>query len=454
MKESVFVSLLLLLVASVSVHAADSISTTGRISLRGTGHIDHEGANEDPDLTARLEIDARKTLWRLHAFIEGGWDGTVRDQPRDTSLLKDLTHVYQDNSPFAEFKELYLERGIGNMEWRIGIQRFSWGRLDEYPANDLLNPWDYNRFLIKSTEDRKIGVPSVSVNVNTKDWTCQLVWEPWFVPYRLPDPGARWSVVPAGSALTGNQEAQITAQEPDLPARTIANGSLGLRVQHPGMIDWAFTLFHGYDPRPVFKTTTLTISQSGEKLRIGPGFEPSFHKITTLGADGATVIGDWSLRAEAAYTFARTFNVRQELWGYPQVLEPGVYSLNPVEVERSSLDYGIGADYRLMEDWLLTLQAQQTEIFDRPASLYEKERETLLWANLKVSWLNQKVETSLNVAYNPEHGASMVRPGIVYILSDQWKVSINGLLLDGPPQSIFGRYAHNDQVEMTVTFSW
>ncbi len=136
------------------------------------------------------------------------------------------------------------------------------------------------------------------------------------------------------------------------------------------------------------------------------------------------------------------------------MLEPGVYSLNPVEIERSSLDYGIGADYRLMEDWLLTLQAQQTEIFDRPASLYEKERETLLWANLKVSWLNQKVETSLNIAYNPEHGASMVRPGIVYILSDQWKVSINGLLLDGPPQSIFGRYAHNDQVEMTVTFSW
>jgi hypothetical protein len=454
MKGSVRILLLLLCVTPLPLHGTESISTTGRISLRGVEQIDHEGAGEDPSLTARLEIDARESLWRLHSFIEGGWDGAVHDQPRDHSLFKDFSHVYQDNSPFVEFKELYLERGVGNMDWRIGIQRFSWGRLDEYPANDLLNPWDYNRFLIRPIEERKIGVPSVSVNMNRTDWAYQLVWVPWFVPYRLPEPNAKWSVVPSGSALANTPDAQIMAQEPDLPARTFGNGSLGLRMQHQNRIDWAFTLFHGYDPHPVFKTTTLTITESRGKLLVDPGFEPSFHKITTIGADGATVIGDLSLRAEAAYTLGRAFNMRQELWGYPEALVPGVFSLNPVEIERNTLDYGIGADYRLIEDWLLTLQAQQTAIFDRPDSLYDKDRETLLWANLKVSWLNQKIETNLNIAYNPEHGASMVRPGITYILTDTWKVSLIGLLLDGPPQSIFGRYTKNDQVEMTLTTAW
>jgi len=164
----------------------------------------------------------------LHSFIEGGWDGTARDPPRDSSLLKDFTHVYQDNSPFVEFKELYLERGVGNIDWRIGIQRFSWGRLDEYPANDLLNPWDYNRFLIRPVEERKIGVPSVSVIINRMDWAYQLVWEPWFVPYRLPDPNARWSVVPTGSALANTRmrrsshRNRICRQEASATARSVS----------------------------------------------------------------------------------------------------------------------------------------------------------------------------------------------------------------------------------------
>ena len=454
MKSGVCILSLTLLVNSVPAYGADSISTSGSLSLSGVGQIDHASSSEEPSLTAQVKVDAQKSSWRLHTFIDGGWDGTSRDPQQYNSLVKDFTHVYQDNSPFVELKEFYLEQGMGDLHCRIGIQRFSWGRLDEYPANDLLNPWDYNRFLIKSIEDRKIGVPSISIDMNRTDWGYQVVWVPWLVPYRLPDPDTRWSMAPAGSTLSGISNAQVIETEPDLPARNLGNGSFGFRLQHTGQIDWTFNLFHGFDPRPVFKTTTLTITQSGDKLVIDPGFTPSFHSITSIGADGAMVVGDWSLRAETAFTVGRTFNIRQELWGYPEVFDPGEYTLNPVEVKRNTLDYGIGADYRLKEDWLLTLQAQQTEMIDRPDTLYEKERETLLWANLKIYWLNQKIETNLNVAYNPEHGASMVRPSISYILTDKWKVGINGLFLDGPPQSIFGRYAHNDQVKMFLIYMW
>jgi len=68
--------------------------------------------------------------------------------------------------------------------------------------------------------------------------------------------------------------------------------------------------------------------------------------------------------------------------------------------------------------------------------------------------MNQKIETSFNLAYNPEHGASMVRPSIHYVCTDPWKAGIIGLLLDGPPQSIFGRYAKNDQIELVLVYSW
>lgn len=444
-------SLLLLLVLAGSALGYETVTTSGRVSGRGVASLDSAGVDEGPSLIGRLEVDARPAAWRLHALVEGGWDGAVRDQEGDQLVFKNFTRVYQDRSPFVDFKELYLQRGTAAFDCRIGIQRFAWGRLDEYPVNDLLNPWEYNRFLVKPLEERKIGVPSVSIESTRSDWTTQLVWAPWFVPYRLADPEARWSVLP----VTGfGPEAEVIATEPELPARTLGNGSFGARIQHSDQIDWALNFFHGYDPRPVFRTTTLRVTQTGDRMLVDPGLAPSFHKITTLGVDGAVILGDVSLRAEAAYTLGRTFNLRQELWGLPTTLAPGVFALNPVEIARDTLDYGIGVDYRLIEDWLLTVQAQQTEIFDRPDTLYDRERETLLWVNLKVSWLNQRLETNLNLASNPEHGATMVRPSVSYTLSDTWKLSVNGLLLDGPPQSIFGRYAPNDQVELMVTRTW
>ena len=173
-----------------------------------------------------------------------------------------------------------------------------------------------------------------------------------------------------------------------------------------------------------------------------------------IGLDGAIVLGDWSLRAEAAWSFNRYFTIRQELWGYPAVPAPGIFPLRPNQVTSDTLDYGIGADYRVIEDCVLTIQAQQTAIIARPETLYERRFETLLWANLKVFWLNQKVETNLNLAYNPEHGDGMARLNGWYVFTDSWKAGLTAAAFSGPAQSIFGRFSRNDQVEGELVYSW
>ncbi len=341
-----------------------------------------------------------------------------------------------------------------DFEVRAGVQRFAWGRLDEYPINDLLNPWDYTRFILPSLEDRKIGVPSLSANLNKGNWSVDMVWIPVFVPYRLPQPNERWFGKSAVSALAQIPGAEITPREPELPPHTFENSEFGLRLRHSGDMDWALNLFHGYDPRPVFKTTALTINPQPGKIVIDPGFVPDFHKTTVIGLDAATIVGDWSLRAEAAWSFSRYFTIRQELWGYPTVPAPGIYPLNPNEVKSDTFDYGVGADYRLAEDCVLTLQAQQTALINRPSTLYEHRFETLLWANLKVFWLNQKVETNINIAYNPEHGDGMARANAWYVFTDSWKAGVTAVSFTGPSQSLFGRYSRNDQVEGDLRYSW
>lgn len=435
-----------------SVCRADTaLSASGSLDLRGVWALESDSAKEDPGVEGRIKFDASGAKWRFYSWLEGGWDGAVTRPSRNHSLFKNFDEVYQDNTPYLEFKECYLEYAARTFGVRAGIQRFAWGRLDEYPVNDLLNPWDYTRFLRKSLENRKIGVPSLSLSAYATDWTFQTVWLPWLVPYRLSMPDERWSGVPRIPI----PNAEFTPQEPDLPPRTPENGSVGFRARHMGDIEWAVNVFHGYDPRPVFQTTALTIMPAGTALVIDPGYMPDFHRITSLGLDAAFVTGDWSVRAEAAYSFNRFFNIRRELWGYPTSPTPGIFPLNPdTQVKSDTLDYGIGADYRPFEDGLLTVQAQQTLIFDRTDAFYERKIETLLWANLKAGFLNQKIETTLALAYNPEHGSTMSRAGATYIFTDKWKAGLTAVLFDGPAQSIFGRFARNDQVEAEMKYSW
>ena len=203
-----------------------------------------------------------------------------------------------------------------------------------------------------------------------------------------------------------------------------------------------------------FRALNYFIIPQGSTVVIDPGSVPDFHKIDVIGMDAAAVRGDLSIRAETAYTFHRYLNIRRELWGYPTVPAPGIFPLNPIEQKHDTLDYGIGADYRLFEDGLLTFQAQQTLTFGDVNLLYERKIETILWANLKAGFMNQKIDTNLNIAYNPEHGDHMSKVNAWYVFSDAWKAGVTYVAFTGPAQSLFGRFSRNDQVEAELVYSW
>jgi len=455
MRRMSFVLTCFLLCSTSAARGDDSLSLTGSLSARGVERQASDSVTEDPDLTGKVKLDAISSAWRFHSWLEGGWDGTVKWPPRDHSLVKNFDEVYQSNSPYVEFKELYITHSADNLDVRAGIQRFAWGRLDEYSPNDLLNPWDYTRFLRKPLEDRKIGVPSLSATLEKGDWITEAVWVPVLVPYRLPMPDERWAGSSLATMITrAVPNAVIVPHEPDLPDREINNSNVGVRVKRLGDIEWAINLFHGYDPRPVFKTTALTIVPSGGTIVIDPGYMPDFHKMSVIGIDAAAVSGDLSIRAEAAYAIDRYLNIRQELWGYPTILTPGIYPLNPIEQKHDTMDYGIGLDYRLFEDAMLTVQAQQTVIIGNVDLMYERKVETLLWSNAKITWMNQKIETNLNIAYNPEHGDSMVTMNAWYVFDDSWKAGVTAITLNGPAQSVFGSYSRNDQAEAEIVYAW
>jgi hypothetical protein len=122
-------------------YAEETVSASGRLGLRGVQEIESDSVEEDPSIEGRLKISAGGPVFGFHSWLEGGWDGSVKRPARDNSLFKSYDEVYQSNTPYLEFKELYASCSSRELELRAGIQRFAWGRIDEYPSNDLLNPW-------------------------------------------------------------------------------------------------------------------------------------------------------------------------------------------------------------------------------------------------------------------------------------------------------------------------
>jgi len=447
----------LLLFVSASGTFADTglLSASGKLDFRGIIPLNNGSVTEYPGLYGLLKVDTSHPAWRLHVWLEGGWDGSVHLPARNHEILKTYDRVYQSDTPFLEFKELYGAYSSDLFEFRAGVQRFAWGRLDEYPINDRLNPWDYTHFLTRPLEERKIGVPSLSMRVSRNDWGFEAAWVPVLVPYRLPMPNERWSKILEISGYTGMRGIEIRPGEPDLPPLRFENGSFGIRLLHLGTtVEWGINLFRGYDLQPLFKTTELDIRYANGKVLVNPGYVPDFHKMTSIGVEAAAVKDFWSLRAEAAYSFGRYFNTRWEQWGYPSTPGLGTFPLQPNEHRSDALDYGVGVDFRLFEDCLLTVQAQQTVIMNRPDTLYNRKFETLLWGNLKNGWMNQRLETNVNIAYNPEHNGFMARANVTYVLTDSWKGGVGAAVLKGDPQSLFGRFSRNDQIEANLVYSW
>lgn len=435
------VALCLIVSASPALGAETTeelFTSSGRLKLLADYALDRAGEEEKPALAARLILDGQKNGWRLHSWLEGNW--RIDTENQEESSLKSFDRVYGNDHRSLDLKELYIDTKRGEIDWQVGVQRFSWGRLDEFPINDLFNPWDYDQFIVKPMEERKIGVPALSSSIDRHDWNAQFVWVPWFIPCRLPSPGSRWAV-------------SETDSEPVLPARNFDTGAIGLRIQWPGEIEPAVNIFHGYDPRPIFGK--ISRQQNGSSADWSTfTIEPVFHTITSVGMDAATVLGPMSFRGEMAWTHNRVFNISPELWANANEDVSNQDGLSAIEQASDTIDYGLAADYRPVEDSLVTIQVQQTILLSRPDNLYEQQVESLVWANLKQDWLNQKVETHCNFAYNPEHGSTMLRTGISYVVSDALKTNLTAIFLSGPPQSLFGRYGMNDQIRLELVFQW
>ena len=153
--------------------------------------------------------------------------------------------------------EAYVDLRAGSIDLRAGLSNVVWGRLDEVPPSDVINPLDISRYLFEGRNEARLPVPLVRARwVSSEALTVEGVWVPLFRR-------ARFDFLDEDSSpfnlLTDRDLCRDDAPCPPIPleiaidrrepARTLGNSQGGARVSATtGRVDWSVSAYRGFEP--------------------------------------------------------------------------------------------------------------------------------------------------------------------------------------------------------------
>jgi hypothetical protein len=455
--------------------------------------LDDDTPREYPSALLDLHLDAERGK-SLHLFtsFRAGYDGKIGDPDRDLPFY-DPEQIYQDRDVFVDFPEAYVDVYAGPFELRLGRQKIFWGQLDDIQPTDHLNPEDLTEFFFRPEAERKIGIPAARLAGYRGPWSAELVWSPVYSANRVPNREDRWFPplleVPARIATPlGLVPVRTRYPDVDAPAHALESSDVGLRVtRFVRGAEVSGSLFHGWDKGVTFGARGRgTLVPTGNPAapaapQVALEVFPSLHRITVVGADFAVPVWLLALRGEAAWIAGRfhPLLIREQVGTNPRVLAAmnraaarAVASgrrvtvrlpLPPLELERDTIQYGIGFDLNVNEylsralvrsealaGTFVLVQLLETVILDHDdaAAFIADEVEHLLVATLRRTFRHEQVATELKLAYNPNHGDLLFWPQLTYKVTPLTHVILEGRVLAGDPTQTIGQYRDHDGIRV------
>jgi hypothetical protein len=263
--------------------------------VRVSGHVetDHIAYFESG------ETDRRAGRNRVLAHIDGlvplgrkfRLFGSVELRTDFANHARDRFHVDQ----------LYAEVVYGKFDLRAGRQTISWGKSDLVNPTDHLSPRDFTDPL--ESDEERLGVVAVRPRAQWGSFQWEGAIVPVFTASVMPDRRSRWSPpLPARVRTPSPPEQTMPADyeftSPREPATAWANMQYATRAS--GSVhgwDVSASYFDGWDDVPRFGTEVYASDTGIGMVRI----RPEHLRKRAVGGDAATVVGPFTVRAEAAH---------------------------------------------------------------------------------------------------------------------------------------------------------
>ncbi len=326
------------------------------------------------------------------------------------------TNPIGEGSAGGDVRDAYLRwRGEG-LDIRVGRQVLAWGRADRVNPTDVAAPRDFRR-LVEDDSDTRLGIVTLSARANVGDLVVTGYWLPEF----------RATALPQEPLL---QDLAVRDDEPDDAA---AQGAI--RIERFGRsVDWSVTVARVFD-----RTPWLTLDAAGD-----PNVVLRHPALFAVGADAATTIGRFGVRAEVAFyeydlgkvapfatrapSAAATFGVERSFPSEWNVL--GQVFVNTSRANESS-DPSFGA----------------SELAERNAIIHRTWRDTVAGASLRIAnrFAADRGALEATGAFYAG-GGEFFQVQASYALRDGLRVTFLAERFSGPSDSFFGQRNRNDVI--------
>lgn len=368
-------------------------------SLRGSyWDLTRNPIGRDDFGVAELWLKAAPHLGENATVTMEGWTRTSNALPSDnrSSMLR----------------EGYLDTSMGAADLRIGKQIIVWGMADQLNPTDNLTPRDTTLYFAEN-DDQRFGTVAAKGSYNFSGdhsgMVATAIWLPRFRPNILPiapTPGITFSeIIPDGDQYA-------------------------LKLERSGQaVDWSMSYFRGYD---LNADISIRSALPGVMLL-------QHHRFRVLGADAATVVGRYGMRAEMAYT-----RTEDAAGSDPFIKNPFFYGV--LGADRTFLEYlNVNVQYfarrvtaysdpGLIVDPMIQNVAMQQNLSSNQQDSFQQG----LSLRIANKWLHETLEAELAAVYDFKHKDYLLRPKLGYAFDDHWKGALGAILFRGDPQTFFG----------------
>lgn len=318
--RSLLASLMLLPLMAASAFAQQQRDfVDGYVSV-STDYLPNVG--DSLELRTRLFVERKIDAGPNLRFSFSGWaEGLIAD--RGDSFRPSLpnrvgSRVVRD--AVARPHEAYVDLRAGSIDLRAGLSNVVWGRIDEVPPSDVINPLDVSRYLFEGRNEARLPVPLVRARwVGGEALTVEGIWVPLFRRGRfdfLDEDSSPFNLLTDRDLCRGDArcppiplEIAVDRRE---PARTLGNSQGGARVSATtGRVDWSVSGYRGFEPIGVVAPDpTLMLPSPGQSptgLSTALPLIETYPRFTMIAGDVEAVRGAWAIRGEAAAFIDRTF---------------------------------------------------------------------------------------------------------------------------------------------------
>ncbi len=350
------------------------------------------------------------------------------------------------------FREAYLDLyGFlsPELDIRIGLQRIAWGTADKLNPTDNLNPddlediWDFGRHL---------GSSAIKASYYLGDYTLTAVYIPFFTPATLPI--KEWAAAlsppmefPSGLTLRNSSDKVVT------PENNLKESSmLGIKAaKNFWGYDLSLSYFYGRDDIPLVRSVKFTPVDTMGMVDVS--MELIYPRIQVLGMDMAGAIGKVGIWGEGAIFFPKKVEMTTDLTGL------GMGTLKSTALDNKPyFRYVVGTDYTFKNGWYINGQYLHGFIHEREEGMlgdyfvFALEKK-LLNDKLKVIPISVGSEIK-DFSDIKNNYALILNPEIAYFPFDNAEINFGFRILEGKEATTFGSMKENDEVYLTVKYTF